>query len=70
MSKTEKKTPELRFKGFTQDWEQRKLIEVADYRNGKAHEQDIDEDGDYIVVNSRFVSTNGSLLYTSPSPRD
>ncbi|MEI3654994.1 restriction endonuclease subunit S [Lactococcus lactis subsp. lactis] len=54
-----KKVPELRFKGFTDDWEERKLIEVADYRNGKAHEKDISEAGDYIVVNSKFVSTNG-----------
>ncbi|MBB6432990.1 restriction endonuclease subunit S [Leuconostoc carnosum] len=53
------KIPELRFKGFTDDWEERKLIEVANYRNGKAHEKDISEDGDYIVVNSKFVSTNG-----------
>lgn len=53
--------PSIRFDGFTDAWEQRKLVEVADYRNGKAHEQDIDEDGDYIVVNSKFVSTNGKV---------
>jgi type I restriction enzyme S subunit len=53
------KVPELRFAGFADDWEERKLIEVADYRNGKAHEKDISEYGDYIVVNSKFVSTNG-----------
>ncbi|KEH51992.1 restriction endonuclease subunit S [Streptococcus macedonicus] len=53
------KVPELRFAGFVDDWEERKLIEVADYRNGKAHEKDISEYGDYIVVNSKFVSTNG-----------
>ncbi len=51
--------PELRFAKFDGDWEQRKLGEVADYRNGKAHEKDISEDGGYIVVNSKFVSTNG-----------
>lgn len=55
------KQPILRFKGFHDDWEQRKLIEVADYRNGKAHEKDISENGDYIVVNSKFVSTNGAV---------
>ena len=55
------KVPELRFAGFADDWEQRKLIEVADYRNGKAHEKDISENGDYIVVNSKFVSTNGAV---------
>ena len=29
-----KKVPELRFKGFTDDWEQRKLIDVADILGG------------------------------------
>ena len=57
--KTKSKIPALRFKGFTDAWEERKLIEVADYRNGKAHEKYISEAGDYIVVNSKFVSTNG-----------
>ena len=35
--------------------------EVAEYRNGKAHENEIDEDGEYIVVNSKFVSTNAEI---------
>ena len=38
-----------------QTWEQRKLFDVAEYRNGKAHENDIDEDGIYIVVNSAYI---------------
>lgn len=53
--------PEIRFKGFTDAWEQRKLSDVAKYRNGKAHEHDINENGGYIVVNSKFVSTNGMV---------
>lgn len=53
--------PEIRFKGFTDAWEQRKLGEVAKYRNGKAHENCIDDNGKYIVVNSKFVSTNGEV---------
>ncbi|WP_338753382.1 restriction endonuclease subunit S [Leuconostoc mesenteroides] len=48
-------------------WEQRKLSDVADYRNGKAHEQDIDEQGKYIVINSKFVSTNGKVKKYSNS---
>ena len=47
---------------FSLAWEQRKLEEVALYRNGKAHENSIDEDGKYIVVNSKFVSTNGEVI--------
>ena len=53
--------PKIRFKGFTEAWEQRKLLDVANYRNGKAHENDIDENGKYIVVNSKFVSTEGEV---------
>uniref|UniRef100_UPI0025A581CE restriction endonuclease subunit S n=1 Tax=Lactobacillus taiwanensis TaxID=508451 RepID=UPI0025A581CE len=53
------KFPILRFEGFHAEWEQRKLYEVADYRNGKAHEQHIYIHGNYIVVNSKFVSTSG-----------
>ena len=56
-----KKAPAIRFKGFNDDWEQRKLGEVAKYRNGKAHENNISEYGKYIVVNSKFVSTNGEV---------
>ena len=47
---------------YTSSWEQRKLGEVAKYRNGKAHENCIDESGKYIVVNSKFVSTNGTVI--------
>ena len=53
--------PEIRFAGFTDAWEQRKLGDVAQYRNGKAHENCIDENGKYIVVNSKFVSTDGEV---------
>ena len=55
------KTPSIRFKGFTDPWEQRKLGDVAQYRNGKAHENCIDENGKYVVVNSKFVSTDGEV---------
>ncbi len=56
-----KRVPEIRFAGFTDDWEQRKLSKVAKYRNGKAHENSIAENGKYIVVNSKFVSTDGRV---------
>ena len=34
MTETERRVPELRFKGFVDDWEQRKLIDVADIFGG------------------------------------
>lgn len=56
-----KNIPGIRFKEFKKVWIQRKLDEVAKYRNGKAHENDISEQGKYVVVNSKFVSTDGEV---------
>ncbi|EAC9052865.1 restriction endonuclease subunit S [Listeria monocytogenes] len=61
MKKLEKSVPVIRFKGFSDAWEQRKLRDIANYRNGKAHEQVEDEDGKYTIINSKFISTNGKV---------
>ncbi|MBC1378693.1 restriction endonuclease subunit S [Listeria innocua] len=61
MKKLEKSVPVIRFKGFSEAWEQRKLGDIANYRNGKAHEQVEDEDGKYTIINSKFISTNGKV---------
>lgn len=63
MSENKKFIPKRRFKEFqnADTWEQRELIKVANYRNGKAHEQDISDDGPYVVVNSKFISTDGTV---------
>ena len=39
----------------------KKLRDLVDFRNGKGHEKDIASDGKYIVVNSKFISTNGEV---------
>ncbi|PWT61939.1 restriction endonuclease subunit S, partial [Limosilactobacillus reuteri] len=62
------KQPNLRFKNFNGDWEERKLSDIANYRNGKAHEQYIDMNGIYTVVNSKFISTNGKVKKFSNEP--
>jgi type I restriction enzyme S subunit len=36
----------------------KRLEEVADYKNGSAHEKIVDENGDFIIVNSKFISSN------------
>jgi type I restriction enzyme, S subunit len=54
--------PELRFPEFRGEWIKTTLGDVADYANGKAHEQDIDEKGRFIVVNSKFISTEGQVV--------
>jgi type I restriction enzyme S subunit len=53
--------PRLRFPEFREagEWEEKPLKSLADYENGKAYEQDILPGGRFIVVNSRFVSTDG-----------
>lgn len=43
-------------------WEVKKLTDVVDYIHGKAHEQHIDKFGKYVVVNSKFVSTEGEVI--------
>ncbi|MDN5124927.1 restriction endonuclease subunit S [Aliarcobacter butzleri] len=56
--------PPLRFPEFLDDgeWKEKILGDVVDYKNGKAHENDILENGDYIVVNSKFISTEGEIV--------
>ncbi len=41
------------------DWKEKKLGEVCEFRNGQAHEQHIDENGKYILINSKYISSNG-----------
>lgn len=55
--------PEFRFSQFEEigDWEETTLTKVADYENGKAHEKDIEDSGDFIVVNSKFISSDGEV---------
>lgn len=55
--------PKFRFQEFEKkgDWKETTLTQVADYENGKAHENDIEDSGEYIVVNSKFISTDGEI---------
>jgi type I restriction enzyme S subunit len=55
--------PKFRFKEFEDsgEWQETTLTQVADYENGKAHEQDIADDGKFIVVNSKFISQDGEV---------
>ncbi|UWX68063.1 restriction endonuclease subunit S [Empedobacter stercoris] len=38
------------------------LGEIANFLNGKGHEKAISDDGKYIVVNSKFVSSEGKII--------
>ena len=44
-----------------EDWDVQYLHNIVDYMNGKAHERNISHIGQYIVVNSRFISTDGTV---------
>ena len=55
-------TPKLRFPEFNCSWEKLELSQAFDYLNGKAHEQFIDNEGSYILVNSKFISTEGQTF--------
>ena len=44
-----------------EDWEVEPLSSIASLTNGKAHEGRISDFGKYIVVNSKFISTNGEV---------
>ena len=45
---------------YTNDkkWENKPLAECADFYNGKAHEQVVDENGEYILVTSRCIASD------------
>ena len=46
---------------FGDDIQQKALIELASFKNGKGHEKNINADGAYVVVNSKFISTEGKI---------
>lgn len=69
---TEKKLiPLLRFPEFVRntEWICTTLKAEMDYENGVAHENDIDTFGKYIVVNSKFISTEGQIEKRTNSAR-
>ena len=57
---------ELRFKdvdgGDFPEWEDVTLDKIVKFQNGKGHENIINEDGKYIVINSKFVASNGKVF--------
>jgi type I restriction enzyme S subunit len=44
-----------------EDWEVKPLSSIVKYTNGKAHEQSITDSGNFVVVNSKFISTEGLI---------
>ena len=50
-----------RLPGFEGEWVEKTLGEVAEYQNGAAHENCVVKNGDFVIVNSKFVSTEGRI---------
>lgn len=44
------------------NWDIKKLEEVVFFENGKAHENFIDDSGEFVVVNSKFIAQNGDVV--------
>lgn len=66
-----KNVPDLRFPEFQEqatEWQSTLLGAVVDYENGRAHENEIDDEGDFIVVNSKFISTDGEVVKRTNTP--
>lgn len=57
----EKKFPEIRFQGFTEDWEQRKLPEFVSFFNGLTYTPDDVEETGTLVLRSSNVK-NGEIV--------
>ena len=56
--KNNEKVPELRFPGFTEDWEQRKLEDFGKATGGTSIESEFSEDGIYKVISIGSYSEN------------
>lgn len=46
---------------YPNDWKEDTLANIVVFKNGQAHENDISSNGKYIVVNSKFISSSGSV---------
>ncbi len=56
--------PKIRFDNFTEKWEQRKLSNMTQYKNGKGHEDRQVESGKLELVNLNSISIDGGLKYS------
>ena len=65
MSKEKRRVPKLRFPGFTEDWEQRKLSDVADVRDGTHDSPKFYNDG-FPLVTSKNLK-DGSIDFSDCS---
>jgi type I restriction enzyme S subunit len=58
-----------RLSGFDGEWVEKSLGSVVNYKNGAAHENCVVKNGDFVIVNSKFVSTEGRVVKYSDENR-
>ncbi|QEA55200.1 restriction endonuclease subunit S [Leuconostoc citreum] len=58
------RVPELRFSGFADDWEERKLSSMTNYKNGKGHEDKQSTSGKLELINLNSISISGGLKHS------
>src|SRR5699024_6113944 len=62
MTNEVKKVPELRFPEFDGEWEEKKLGEVVNYKNGGSFESLVKNRGVYKLITLKSVNTEGKLI--------
>lgn len=58
------KFPQLRFAGFADAWEERKLVSMTNYKNGKGHEDKQSTIGKLELINLNSISISGGLKHS------
>lgn len=58
----EKNVPEIRFDGFSGEWDAALLKDVSTYSNGGSFENDVKAEGKYELVTLKSVDMNGNLV--------
>lgn len=56
-----KKAPAIRFKDFDDEWNSIKIKKICEFFNGVGHENNVSEYGQYVIINSKFISTEGQV---------
>jgi len=67
LAKTKYKQTEVGL--IPEDWQIKLLGEIVVYKNGAAHENCVVDNGNYVIVNSKFVSTEGRVVKYSNENR-
>ncbi|MCK8605050.1 restriction endonuclease subunit S [Leuconostoc citreum] len=64
MQTKKRKSPSLRFRGYTDDWEERKLAEVSKIKTGSSDLQDATNNGEYpFFVRSEKIERSNRYLF-------